>query len=199
MPGEIKSAKEIALAKIEAEAGRITNEDRLRWQYVPEGEKLAARVVNDGIDIKDELDKADEKAVSCIKQGAMNVLLANVILPVGDLERTKNERALKAIIELKENKDAAKEVMANVENLFEHYKNQGESQKQQALEQLKQEYGSKIKQALEQQLGTSASGMMPDVENLPQFQEEKRRLFSRFDNQYLDLLAEYKKKLKDLG
>jgi len=39
---EIKSAREIATEKVD-KLGEVTDEERLRWKYTPEGEKLAAR------------------------------------------------------------------------------------------------------------------------------------------------------------
>ena len=41
--GEIKSAREIAMEKIE-KLGEATDEELLKWKYVPEGGKLAARI-----------------------------------------------------------------------------------------------------------------------------------------------------------
>ncbi len=42
MSEEIKSAREIALEKV-ARLGQATEEESLRWRYVPEGETLAAK------------------------------------------------------------------------------------------------------------------------------------------------------------
>ena len=39
---DIKSAHEIAMEKVE-KLGEVTDEERLKWKYVPEGEKLASR------------------------------------------------------------------------------------------------------------------------------------------------------------
>jgi len=199
MSDEIKSAREIALARIEAQSGSITVEDRLRWRYVPEGEKLAGRVVFENADITRELEQAESTARPFLKQGAMAILLANVVLPAGEVEKEKTTRALDAILEIKDDRDAAGEVINQIKNLFEHYETNGERQKQQAIEQLKTEYARKLKQAIQQQLGSSAAGMVADVENLPQFKEEKRRLVNQFDSQYLNLLDDYKKELKEIG
>ncbi|MFC1930749.1 hypothetical protein ACFLXJ_00875 [Chloroflexota bacterium] len=50
MSEEIKSALEIALEKIE-ELGELTEEERLQWKYVPEGEKLAARYLKQNLNL----------------------------------------------------------------------------------------------------------------------------------------------------
>jgi hypothetical protein len=39
---DIKSAREIAMEKVE-KLSEATDEERLEWKYVPEGEKLAAK------------------------------------------------------------------------------------------------------------------------------------------------------------
>jgi len=199
MNDEIKSAREIALARVEAQGASITAEDRLRWRYLPEGEKLAGRVLFENADITRELEKAESAARPYLKQGAMSILLANVVLPSTQVEKEKTTRALDAVYQIKDDKDAAGEVINQIKNLFEHFESNGERQKQQAIEQLKTDYGRKLKQAIEQQLGSSAAGMVADVENLPQFKEEKRRLVNQFDSQYLNLLDEYKKELKEIG
>ncbi len=40
--GDIKSAREIAMEKID-KLGEPTEQERMEWKYLPEGEKLAAR------------------------------------------------------------------------------------------------------------------------------------------------------------
>ena len=45
---DIKSAHEIAMEKV-AKLGEATEEERLRWKYVPEGEKLAASYLKQGL------------------------------------------------------------------------------------------------------------------------------------------------------
>ncbi len=199
MSKEIKSAKEIALARAEAAVGQITQEDRLRWQFVPEGEKLAARVIKGDVSITEELEKADQQGLAYIKQGAFKTLMSNIVLPSGEIEKNNTLKAIDAITELVEDRHAVEAVVKNIKNLLDHYETHGQKQKQQALEQLKHEYSRKVQQALEQQLGSSASGMNADVENLPQFKEEKRNLEAQFDGQYQSLLDEYKQELKDIG
>ena len=56
--GEIKSAAEIAREKLE-KIGEPTPEERLKWKYAPEGEKLAARYLKDGGDLASEVGKYD--------------------------------------------------------------------------------------------------------------------------------------------
>jgi hypothetical protein len=199
MTDDIKSALEIALAKVEAASEEITDEDRLRWKYVPEGEKLGARIISGAVNVEEELDKHDEAARTFLAQGALSILYANILLPRGSAEKEKTRKALDAILLIKNEKNRAGQIVEQIQDLFEHYETQGETQRNAALEQLKGEYTRKLKQAVEQQYGSNTAGMIADVENVPQFKEEKRRLNSQFDNQYLKLLNEYKEELKNTG
>jgi hypothetical protein len=199
MADSIKSALEIALAKAEAASEEITDEDRLRWKYVPEGEKLGARIIKGTVNIEEELEKYDEAARTFLTQGAASILYANILLPRGSAEKEKTSKALDAILLIKNEINRAQQIVEQIRNLFEHYETQGDAQRNTALEQLKDEYTRKLKQAVEQQYGSNTAGMIADVENVPQFKEEKRRLNSQFDNQYLKLLNEYKEELKNTG
>ncbi|MDD2471511.1 MAG: hypothetical protein PHT28_01110 [Dehalococcoidales bacterium] len=199
MPDDIKSAREIALARAEAESREITAEDRMRWKYTPEGEKLGARIIAGEEKLEEELGKWEEAARKYIIQGTLSVLLTNITLPLGKTEKEHSQKALDAVMVLKKDKGRVAQIVEQIRNLFEHYETQGNTQKNHAIEQLKTEYAQKLRQAIEQQLGSSASGMVADVDNLPQFKEEKRRLISQFDSQYIKLLNEYKEELKQAG
>ncbi len=57
---DIKSAAEIAKEKVE-KLGEATEEERMRWKYVPEGEKLAARHLKQDCNLAAELKQYEEK------------------------------------------------------------------------------------------------------------------------------------------
>jgi len=61
MGEEIKSAMEIAMEKVE-KLGEATEEERLKWKYVPEGERLAARYLKQNLNLLAELGKYDGKS-----------------------------------------------------------------------------------------------------------------------------------------
>jgi hypothetical protein len=189
----IKSAREIAMEKV-AEMGEVTEEERLRWKYVPEGEKLAAKYMNKDLNLAAELDKYDKAVIGYIKAGASDILLRNIDLPASDLALKNSKKAMEGIKTLKKDKVAVENVFSKIRNIFSHYNEQGEPQRRQAYEQLKAEFGAKVQEALKQQLGTAAN-MKIDIENQPQFQEEWRRIQSQFDAQYRTLLNEYKQEL----
>ncbi len=189
----IKSAREIAMEKVAA-MGEVTEEERRRWKYVPEGEKLAARYMKEALNLAAELGKFEEKVVGYVKEGASDILLRNIDLPVNEPARKNNKKAMEGIKTLKKDKVAVENVFSKIRNIFNHYTEQGEPQRRQAYQQLKAEFGAKVQEALRQQLGTTAN-LKIDVEKQPQFQEEWRRLKLQLDSQYINLLDEYKQEL----
>jgi putative protein kinase ArgK-like GTPase of G3E family len=189
----IKSAREIAMEKV-ALLGEVTEEERLKWKYVPEGEKLAARYLKQNINLVTELGSYDEKVVSYIKEGASEILIRNINLPRNDSARKNNRKAMEGLKTLKKDKIGVENIFSRIRNIFNHYTEQGEQQRSQAYEQLKAEFGARVKQALQQQLGTVV-GLNIDIERQPQFQEEWRKLLVQLDSQYINLLNEYKQEL----
>jgi len=193
---DIKSAREIAMEKVE-KLGEVTEEERLRWKYVPEGEKLAARYLNKNLNLATELGKCDEKVVSYIKEGISEILIRNINLPQSEAIRKNNKKAMDGLKSLKNDKIGIENIFSRIRNIFTHYTEQGEQQRKQAYEQLKAEFSAKVQQAMQQQLGTTA-GLNIDIERQPQFQEEWRKLLVQLDSQYISLLNEYKQELSAL-
>jgi hypothetical protein len=189
----IKSAREIAMEKVAA-MGEVTEEERLRWKYVPQGEKLAARYMKEELNLAAELGKFEAKIASYVKEGASDILLRSIDLPTTEPARQNNKKAMEGIKALKNDKVAVENTFSKIRNIFNHYTEQGEPQRRQAYEQLKTEFGAKVQEALKQQMGT-AENMQIDIENQPQFQEEWRRLRLQLDSQYIALLNEYKQEL----
>jgi hypothetical protein len=191
--GDIKSALEIAREKVE-KLGEVTEEERLRWKYVPEGQKLAATYLKQNLNLVAELSKYEEKVLRYIKEGATEILIRNINLPKNDLIRKNNKKAMDSLKTVKTDKVGVENIYSKMRNIFNHYLEQGEQQRKQAYARLKAEFEAKVQQAIQQQLGP-VGGIKIDVERQPQFQEEWRRLQNHLDSQYIRLLDEYKQEL----
>ena len=191
--GDIKSAIEIAMEKAER-LGKATDEERLKWKYVPEGERLAARYIKQDCNLVVELSQYEENIKKYVIQGVADVLTRNINLPKSNLVKRTNKRAMDGLKIVKGDKASVENVYSKIRRIFEHYVGQGEQQRKQAYESLKAEFEAKMKQAIQQQLG-SFVGIRIDVERQPQFQEEWRKLLIQLDSQYARLLDEYKQEL----
>jgi len=194
--GDIKSAAEIAMEKVER-LGETTDEERLKWKYVPEGEKLAVSYLKQARDLVVELGKYDENAKKYIIDGAADILIRNINLPVDDLTKRNNRRAMDGLKAVKTDKVGVENVYSKIRRIFNHYTEQGEQQRKQAYERFKIEFEAKVRQAIQQQLG-SLVGVKIDVEKQSQFREEWRKLQAQLDSQYLNLLGEYKQELLNI-
>jgi hypothetical protein len=190
----IKSAREIAQEKID-KLGEPTPQERLKWRYQPEGEKLAAEYLKKGTSgLAASLNQFPSEARSYVAESAFQVLAKNIQLPKTEPDKKRNKLVMDGIKELKNDKSGVENVYGKIRQLFSHYTEQGERQKQMAYQQLKADFEAKMMQALKQQMGTTM-GMKIDVERQPQFQEEWRRLQADLESQYLKLLDEYRKEL----
>jgi hypothetical protein len=192
--GEIKSAAEIAREKLE-KIGEPTEEERLKWKYAPEGERLAARYLKeDTINLAAEVKKYDDKARKIVGAGANDILLRNIGLPRNEAARRTNKKAMDGLKTLKNNKAAVENVFSRMRHVLDHYVQEGAKQKQQAYESLKAEFEAKIQQAIRQKTGVNAK-IKVDVEKQPQFLDEWQRVQSQMEAQYMNLLDDYKKEL----
>jgi len=195
--GEIKSAREIAMAKIE-ELGEATDEERLEWKHVPDGEQLASKHLKKDCNLVAETDGYEEKVRKYIIRGVVDVLIRNIGLPVNDRAKRNNKRAMDGLKALKSDKVGVENVYSKIRSVFNHYIEQGEQQRKQSYASLKAEFEVKVREALQQQLGLPV-GINIDVESQPQFQEEWHRMKNQLDSQYLRLLEEYKQELSGIS
>ncbi len=195
--GDIKSALEIAMEKVE-KLGEPTEEERLKWKHVPQGEELAARYLKQDCNLVAELSQYQKNVRRYIMEGAGEVLIRNISLPKNDVAKKNNRKVMDGLKTLKSDKVRVENVYSKIRYLFNHYAEQGKQQRKQAYESLKGEFEAKIQQAIQQQLGSFIRAKI-DVEKQPQFQQEWRKLQTQLDSQYLNLLGEYKRELSSIA
>ena len=87
--GEIKSAFEIAMEKVN-QMEEATEEEKLQWKYIPEGEKLAGRYLKEKVNLLAELNDYDEEVRKFIINGASGILARNISLPINDYIKQNN-------------------------------------------------------------------------------------------------------------
>ena len=196
MNDDIKSAREIAMEKIAA-LDAVTDDDRLKWKYVPEGEKVALGYFKEGQDIAAAVSDYPKEAQPYVNRGAEEILLGNIQLPLNETVIARNKKAMDGELALKKDKNAAGKMLNQMKQVLEHYTDQGAAQRKQTYDTLKKQFEAKLKQAVKNQLGDKAdTDLGISVETLPQFQEEWRRTSAQMDDQYLKLMDEFKHELR---
>jgi hypothetical protein len=191
--GDIKSAREIAMERIE-KIGTATPEERMKWKYVPDGEKLAARYLKREAELTAEINKFDKQASKYIVEGVSTVLIKNIGLPKDDITKNTTKRAMDGLKVVKTDKGRLESIFNQIKHVFNHYAEQGEQQRKQAYAQLKADFQVKYEQAVRQQMGSNAK-VKVDIEKHPQFLEEWYKMRTQLDEQYYTLLDEYKQEL----
>jgi hypothetical protein len=194
---DIKSAYELAMEKVD-KIGEATEEEKLRWKYGPEGEKLAARFLREDFDIVAEVNKFDAKGAKYVTDTATGIFIRNIALPRTDSIKATNKKAMNGIKALKKDKTKTEAVLSQMRRVFTHFTEQGEQQRKQAFAQVKAAFQMKVEQALAQQGSELPPGAKIDIEKQPQFQEEWRKIQTQLDGQYNKLLDEMKADLKDI-
>jgi hypothetical protein len=195
MTDEMKSAYDRAMERINS-LEEPSKEEKLTWKYVPEGQKLAVRFLKEEFSLAAEMGKFKDEERRYVAKGAEEVLLRNIVLPVHETAKKNNKRAMDAIKSLKKDKTAVENVFTKMRRVFDHYANEGEQQRKQAYEMLKQDFQAKLQQAMRQQ-GIPANTKI-NIESQPQFQEEWHLTLSQMDAQYNQLLDEYKQEIASL-
>ncbi len=195
--GDIKSAREIAMEKIE-KLGEPTEEELLRWKNVPRGEELAGKYLKEDVNLQTGLGNYPEDVRKYVMEGASQILIRNIDLPKNDVIKKNNRKAMDGLKTLKKDKVGVENVYSKIRNIFNHYEQEGEQQRKQAYESLKSEYEDKMQQAIQQQLGTFVPVKI-DVERQPQFNQEWRKILIQMDSQYMTLLNEYKRELMEIA
>ncbi|UCG83030.1 MAG: hypothetical protein JSW38_12815 [Dehalococcoidia bacterium] len=194
---EMKSAFERAMERAER-LGKASDEEMKKWKYLPEGEKLAAKYLQDECDLLIEMDKYDDVSRPLVAEGAQAILINNIDLPRNEQAKKINKKSMEAIKELKRDKASLENVYTKLRRVFSHYEQEGEQQRRQAYEAVKSDVEAKIRQAMQQQMGAQAN-MKINVEAQPQFQQELRRVMIQLDSQYLTLLEEYKQEIMTIS
>ena len=195
--GDMKSALELAMEKIE-KLDKATDEECLKWEYVPEGEKLAVRYLKHGCNLVVEMNRYEENIRRYIIEGAADILARNINLPKDDSVRKNNRKAMDGLKNLKTDKVSVENVFSKIRYIFNHYIEQGEQQRKQAYERLKTEVEAGVQEKLQQQLVSFVANSI-DVERQPQFQEEWRKIEAQLDSQYQKHLDEYKQELLNIS
>ena len=195
MADEMKSAYDRAMERIKS-LEEPSKEEVLTWKYVPEGQKLAVRFLKEEFNLATELGKFKDEERRYVAKGAEEVLLRNIVLPVHDIAKKNNKRAMDAVKAIKKDKTAVENVFTKMRRVFDHYTGEGEQQRKQAYEMLKQDFQAKLQQAMRQQ--GIPPGTKINIEGQPQFQEEWHLTLAQMDAQYNQLLDEYKQEITNL-
>ncbi len=189
---EMKSAWEKAMEKVE-KLGKPTEEELKKLEYVPAGNTLAARFLQDEkFDLDAELTKyKGSGGRQFVIQGTQEILLRNISLPHNEHDKKVTLRAMAGIKIIKDNKKQVDVIFERINNLLTYY----EQARQQAFSQFKKNFEAKLQElskTLQQKPGAAAT---LEAQIQQQFQDEWRKASNDLDAQYDRALEEQRQQL----
>ena len=197
MDDDIKSAFEKAMEKVESmNLKPPSEEERLSWDAIPKGQKIAADYFKGEGSLTSAVAEADPKERPYVIAGAVEVLVSNLQLPRHEAAEKTTARALSGIKSLLADAPGIQQVAERVAYVNEQFKSYGDQQRQQALQQLKQQFTAQLEQVMRQQGAGGAPP--PNVETMPEFQQEWMRVKLHLDQQYEGHLEGYRNEIRAL-
>lgn len=194
---EIKSAFEKAMEKV-AQIQKPTKEQKLEWDGVPTGQKLAATFLKDSeFNLKNAMQSIEEPKRPYVIKGAVSVFAANLQLPKTAAAEAACKRAVEGIRQLLGPKRGVPEILERVNYVSQQFKSFGDQQRQQTYNQLKQQFTAQLQQALRQQ--GRPTNQPINVEALPEFQAEWQRVRLQMDGQFDQHIEEYRAAIEEMA
>lgn len=189
--GTIKSAYEIAMENSKSiEANKeLVEQTRLR----DEGKKLVSKIMDDAsFDVKAALKAYDAAQVKLVKEGLLQSLLANLVLPLDELGATNTKRLGEAVAAIVSDAKKVNMIFSQLDGFFKEYI----GERHRLVEAVEKQYAPKLRKKedeLSRQMGRPVK-INPAAD--PEFQSIVRQYLSQLDVKYGEALDGAKEEIK---
>jgi hypothetical protein len=187
---EIKSTMEMVLeraAKMAADAPAETNQDNL----IKTGMRMAADFLNGKIDnLQEELLKLPAESQIPVRQGMVQTLLRNIVLPRDESAEQGETTAIKGILMLAGNSGEISSICGELQQILGQYG----QHKQQSIQQLEEAIRAQLEQ---QQMAAGKSEGPVNPAMHPQYREELAKMLTSLNGQYNDALDQRKEMIME--
>ena len=191
--GTIKSALEIAMENSkDIEANKELLEfNRLR----DEGKKLASKVLDDpAFDLKTALKAYDASQGKLIREGLMQSLLANLVLPVDDFGAKDTKRLGDALAAAVSDPKKVGMISSQLDGFFKEYL----GERKRLVEAIEKQYGPKLRKKEEELSRQMGRPVKINPAQDPEFQSMVRQYLSQLDVKYGDVLDGAKEEIRTI-
>ncbi|HET6487195.1 MAG TPA: DUF6657 family protein, partial [Spirochaetia bacterium] len=175
----IKSAYEIAMENSKNIQGdkELVEANKLR----DEGKKMVSRLLDEpSFDVKAALKAYDAKKLALVREGLMQSLLANLVLPSDEFTQNNTKRIGQAISAMVSDARKVSLIFSQLDNFFKEYL----EERKRVVEAVERQYGPKLRKKedeLSRQMGRPVK-INPAAD--PEYQALVRQYLSQLDAKY---------------
>jgi hypothetical protein len=191
--GTIKSALEIAMEKTRGIEGNkeIVETNRLK----EEGKKLVSKLLDDpSFNLKEALKAFDKDRLPSVREGFIQSLLSNLVLPIDEVAMMRNRRIGQALNTAVSDAKRLSMMFSQLEHFFKEFMDE----RMRLLENVERQYAPKLKKKeedLSRQLGRPVR-INPSTD--PEFQGIIRQYLGKLNAKYEEVLAGAKEEIKTI-
>ena len=191
--GIIKSALEIAL---ENSKGIEANKELLETNRLrDEGRKLVSKLLDDpAFDLKTALKSFDARQVVVVREGLIQSLLANLVLPPDELAMRDSKRIGAAISATVSDTKKVSMIFTQLEGFFKEYL----GERKRLAEAVERQYAPRLKKKEEDMSRQMGRPVKINPAADPEFQSMVRQYLGQLDTKYTEVLDGAKEEIRTL-
>jgi hypothetical protein len=189
----IKSAWEVA---IENTKGIEGNKETLTANASrDEGRRLAAKALDDAaFGLKEALKGVEREKLPLVREGLIQSLLANLVLPLDEFALRKNKQVGAAVAAAVADARKVSAIFGQLENFFREYLDE----RKRMVEALERQYAPKLKKKEEDMSRQMGQRVKINPAQDPEFQALLRNYLSQLDLKYDEVLGNAKEEIRQL-
>ena len=189
----IKSAWEVALENTKDIEG--SKETLAATAARDEGRRLAAKALDDAsFNLKEALKAVARERIALVREGLIQSLLANLVLPLDEFALRKNKQVGAAVSAVVSDTRKVSAIFGQLENFFREYL----EERKRMLEALERQYAPKLKKKEEEMSRQMGQRVRINPAQDPEFQAMLRSYLSQLDLKYDEVLANAKEEIRQL-
>ena len=189
--GVIKSAYEVAMenSKDIAADKEIVESNRLR----DEGKKLVAKVLDDpAFDLKAALKSYEGAQGRLVREGLIQSLLANLVLPLDEISSKDTKRIGDAIAAAVTDAKKVSMIFSQLDGFFKEYL----GERKRLIEAIDKQYAPRLKKKEEDMSRQMGRPVRINPASDPEFQNMVRQYLSQLDAKYSEVLEGAKEEIR---
>ena len=189
----IKSAWEVALENTKNIEG--SKETLAASTARDEGRKLAAKTLEDpSFGLKEALKSVERDRIALVREGLIQSLLANLVLPLDEFALRKNKQVGASVGAAVSDTRKVAAIFGQLENFFREYL----EERKRMLEAVERQYAPKLKKKEEEMSRQMGQRVRINPAQDPEFQAMLRDYLAQLDLKYDEVLAIAKEEIRQL-